>query len=332
MSDGEPAAAAAARGDEADEEHARPEPASAFRAQSKRWMVTVFDDTWEPEWIPAHCDYMVWQRETTKTGRIHVHVYLRFKSRKRYSTVKTFLGRNDAHCEPARGTEQQCKDYCTKDESRVQAGEEHGTFVPTEGKQGARSDLDDIAEECKKGTPLAEIAASHPGDFIRYHSGISALHLQIAPPPPAVREVSLTVFWGDTGLGKTHRVLTMYPEIYLVKPGRDPWGMYRGQSSIFFDEFDPDLWKIQDMNRFLDKWRCMLDSRYQDRYAAWTKVFIASNLHPISWWQSEPNLTLLRSIRRRLSNTCYHVTARETPLEALEQTPTWDENGNGVAN
>lgn len=291
---------------------------------SKRWMVTVFTDN--VDFMPP-CDatvaYGVWQRERCpETGRSHVHVYYRFNARKRPSTIKNWLGREDAHLEIAKGSEKDCRDYCTKDDSRLEAGTEFNpaNYDPSAGKQGKRSDLDAIAEKCRAGVPIVTIANDHPGDFIRYHTGIQALADAVAPAPPVEREVSVLVLWGATGLGKTHRVLHANPVLYQVHPGRDPWGQYKGEPAIFFDEFNWESWPIQDMNRYLDKWRCPLDARYRNRYAAWTHVAICANCSPASWYPLAPG-PLLQAFRRRLQNCCRLVLSQEQPIAEMENTP-----------
>lgn len=292
-------------------------------SQSKRWCLTVFSESWVPTFTHDMA-FAVWQRELCpETNRPHVHVYVRFNNRKRMNTVKNAFARQDAHCEIAQGNEQQCTDYCEKEESRIEAGARWHpeNFKADEGKQGKRTDLEAIAEKCKANTPLATIAAEHPSDYIRYHSGIQALHMLIAPKPPERRDIIVRLLWGPTGNGKTHRVMTAYPDCYCVKPGRDPWGAYRQEAVVFFDEFDYHSWTIQQMNQYLDIWRILLDARYNDRYAAWTRVFICSNDNPASFYpEAGPNL--IAAFRRRLSNgACRLVTDKETPLEELPINP-----------
>lgn len=298
----------------------------AVNPQSKRWCLTVFDDAWIPT-FNAEAVFAVWQRELCPdTGRLHVHVYVRFSTRKKMTTVKNYFQRQDAHCEITQGSEEQATAYCEKEESRSEAGSRWNpqNYNPNEGKQGRRSDLDDIATKCKEGVSIAAIAEAHPGDFIRYHSGIQALHATVAPKPPAEREVSVIVMWGATGTGKTHLVMHAFPDCYAVKLGRDPWGMYRGEDCVFFDEFDWTKWPLQDMNRYLDKWRCLLDSRYHDRYAAWTRVVICMNDSPVTLYSEGVSWPLVLAFRRRIASSCYLRTSQEQELAEMEQTPNFE--------
>lgn len=289
---------------------------------TKRWMVTVFGE--EDPVLPIDgVGYATWGKETCPdTGRVHYHLYLRFVKKCRMSTLKNRLANNTAHCEPAQGSEKECRDYCwaegdhaSKAGHFLAKGPEIGVFDGTI-RQGKRSDLDAIADDVKKGATERDIAEKYSADFMRYSSGIRNFIAVVAPKPPLTRDVLVTLLWGPTGTGKTHRCLTAYPDLYSVKPGRDPWGLYRGETTILFDEFDWEKWTLQDMNRYLDKWRVMLDARYNDRYGAWTRVLICANSPPQSWWPNAAPL-LRDAFMRRIRGQTYLVERQEPDLNGL---------------
>lgn len=289
---------------------------------TKRWMITLFGED-DPVMPIEGVAYGCWGKETCPTtGRVHSHMYLRFVKRCRMSTLKNRLQRPDAHCEVCQGNETACRDYCWSEGAaadklphRLVKGPEIGTFDGSMG-QGKRSDLEDIADDAKKGKGERYIAEKYSSDYIRYSSGIRNLLAVIGPKPPLERNVLVTVLWGPTGTGKTHRCMTSYPELYTVKPGRDPWGMYRGEETILFDEYDWEAWKLQDMNRYLDKWRVLLDARYNDRYGAWTRVLICANSPPQSWWPTAAPL-LRDAFMRRIRGHVYLVEAQQPDLNGL---------------
>jgi len=226
--------------------------------------------------------YLVWEKETAPTtGTIHIQGYLRLQTRLRLNQVKALL-KQDAHLELARGSEEQNRTYCSKERDGIDWGET-GDYEP-DLRQGKRSDLEEIAQEVIAGTGMEEIALKYPTQWIRYHQGLQNLHQITMSKAPTSRTVTTTILWGASGVGKTHRVRTAYPECYVVIPGRDPWANYTGQETILFDEFNPEEWKIQMMNHYLDKWKLQLDSRYFNKQAAWNKVFICSNLNPSNWY------------------------------------------------
>lgn len=250
--------------------------------------------------------YAISSLERGKEGTVHLQGYVRFVARKRMTQLKA-LWRSPmerAHWEPAKGTEEQNKAYCSKPETHVAGPWElkPENFKATEGKQGRRSDLESVVSGCKSHKSLVSIAEESPEAFIKYPTGIKTLHQLLGRDQrykSEPREIEVYVLWGPTGTGKTHRVRSAFHGVYEVVPGRGPWDQYEGQEEILFDEFDPKKWPIRDMNRYCDKWPCKLDARYMDNFAAWKKVFICANDPPSSWWQEEgpkPRNAFLRRI------------------------------------
>lgn len=308
--------------------------ATDLSRMSKRWTVTVWEDLagagWEPNlqlWTSVA--YGVWGKDKCpKTGRVHWHVYVRFTVTKRGSTVARLFP-DGSFVKTKSDTEADARDYCWKEGKfqhkhacLLETGPEVGTFEPTIGKQGKRTDLENISDDISGGTTLESVAEKYPGDYIRYHSGINALYTLRSPLPALERQVDVIVLWGVTGTGKTHRVMYEYPSIYSVRPGRDPWGRYRNESQVLFDEFAEESWPVTDMNRYLDKWRCPLDRRYNDLYGVWTLVVICANSNPASWYMAVAPY-LQEAFRRRIRGRTFFVDSKEPTLEEiLGQPPT----------
>lgn len=254
--------------------------------RSDRWCFTEnLSEAWRPAFNETEMLYLVWEIETAPTtGRQHVQGYVRFRNKKMLQTVKNLLHSNDIHLETARGSEQQNRDYCLKEVNNnpdTEHGEE-GTFNPEiAANQGRRTDLEEVSRKVlEPNAKLGDIARENPVTFVRNCSGLVKLFMLTREVGPLTRTISTTWLWGETGVGKTHRVRTTYPEAFVVKPGRDPFGMYSGEKVILFDEWSDQSWTLQDMNFYLDTWATKLDSRYYDKVAQWTKVFIISNTNP----------------------------------------------------
>ena len=297
--------------DEEADAPARKEPASKKPRQRPgkyaRWCFTLNNPP-DGFRLPDCPDvaYAISSLERGKEGTVHLQGYVRFVARKRLTQLKS-LWRSPmerAHWEPTKGTEQQNKEYCSKPETHIAGPWElkPENFKAEEGKQGRRSDLEDVVKSCKEHKSLFTIAEESPEAFIKYPTGIKTLHQLIGrdqKPKSEPREIEVFILWGPTSTGKTHRVRTAFPGVYNVVPGRGPWDQYEGQQEILFDEFDCSKWPIRDMNRYCDKWPCKLDCRYADNFAAWSKVFICANDPPTSWWQEEgpkPRNAFLRRI------------------------------------
>lgn len=308
-----------------------------MNSMSDRWCFTVNNpEGWRPIFDGGHMLYLVYQTERGAQGTQHIQGYVRFDTRKRGSTAARIIaGAGNPghpihpHVEVARGTEQANKDYCTKADTRIDgpAGE-FGEFSPEAGKQGKRSDLELAAERIIGGAAMRDVALEFPSSFIRYHGGFKAFQLTTQPQPPIERNVEVLVLWGPTGTGKTHRIMTMYPDCFCVRPGRDPWDGYCGQETIFLDEFDYTVWNIHEFKLILDKWRYRLQRRYTNDFAAWTRVAICCNACPRSWWSDTPRVSDLdlAAIRRRIEKSCHLVEDRVTPIAEMPVNPDFSTN------
>ena len=292
-------------------------------AQSKRWCFTINNPgAFRPAYMPAVVDYMVFQLERGENGTEHLQGYLRLKKRSRMAAVKIALGIEAVHLSVAKGNEEQNKLYCTKEDSRIDGPWEHGIYDPLAGKQGSRSDIIAAANSMQQGMSLPQLALTYSDLFIRYPSGMERTRQLLTPAPPLQRQIYCHCLWGPTNTGKTHRVLTTFPLTYTVHPGRGPWDQYQGEEVILFDEFDCSRWPIDLMKQLLDKWRCRLDCRYTDKYAAWTTVFIISNNPPSQWWMLPPTSPDKAALLRRLHKITEVVSQeQEIALTPGPQTP-----------
>nr|WAE42724.1 MAG: replication associated protein [Cressdnaviricota sp.] len=301
---------------------------------SRRWLLTANGTA---DWSITKymfnadsMDYLVGQREKAPTtGTIHVHAYVVWKNKKTFNGVKlwaeaVFPVKPNIRC--CKGNEKQCKDYVTKEESRSAGPWEFGKYDEFRGVQGKRTDLDTIKQHFLAGGKMREIVMNYTPAFVQWNKALYAMQLELAPLPPVQRTVKVVVLYGVTGTGKTHRVSMKYPDGFKVNPGRDPWGNYNGEKVIIFDEFEDKKWTIQQMNMFLDKWRCLLDARYHNKYAEWNLVVILSNTDPQDWYGNETNAQLRMSLWRRigLKEGGNGVTVEVKNQEQVVPLPDWE--------
>lgn len=203
-----------------------------------------------------NCVYLCYQPELAPTtGTPHLQGYLCLTTPRTLRGVKNavfdHLELNRVHLEPARGTPDEARTYCNKDETRdPNAGFgyiEYGRFedVPPRRGQGARNDIHAAAAIIEGGGSLYDVAKDHPDAFVRYHKGFIALQ-QTLQGRPRVRNDGRVyepprVFWlwGPTGCGKT---LTVYEEnevddIYRKPANNEWWDGYCGQKVVLLDDF-----------------------------------------------------------------------------------------------
>lgn len=65
--------------------------------------------------------------------------------------------------------------------------------------------------------------------------------------------------------------------VYRVNNYQHPFDNYNGEPILFLDEFHGNI-PLTDILQILDKPPCRLAARYNDKYACYDKVFIASNI------------------------------------------------------
>ncbi len=92
-----------------------------------------------------NCTYIVYQEEVGANGTRHVQGYVYFKTACTLAQMVRKFGNQGVHFEPARGSPEANKEYCTKEDTRAPGGmrDERGT-MPT---QGARIDLTLMMED-----------------------------------------------------------------------------------------------------------------------------------------------------------------------------------------
>lgn len=235
--------------------------------RAKHWIVVVNnpndDDrsVFASEAFKNKVTYYIYQIERGSSGTPHIQAYISFQRQVRETTVKAFFPR--CHMEVARGSPEQNKTYCSKEEGRVEGPFEHGSLP--EG-QGTRNDLKEF-RECVMREPLSEIQvynrfpqiAARYRDFVRVsiEHGRESRRLETLPafnPRPgwqaglkakldlAANSRTVMWYWEDVGnTGKSFFALNYRDPQggfgYVVTGGRhaDIYAGFRDEKIIFFD-------------------------------------------------------------------------------------------------
>lgn len=111
--------------------------------------------------------YLVYQREKGENGTEHIQGYVELSKSRTLAYVKNWLPR--AHFEIRRGTREQARDYCRKDDTRIEGPFERGTWES--GGTGARSDLLAVKRKIDEGKPMSEVWDEHFETTLRYYRG-----------------------------------------------------------------------------------------------------------------------------------------------------------------
>lgn len=138
-------------------------------ASQRSWCFTSFelDENQFPKFptfIPEEIRYIVYQVEQCpETGKLHIQGYVEFPKKITMKKAQSILQLKTAHLEKRRGTRDEARIYCMKEESRRQGPYEFGDWLA--GGQGARTDLHKILDNISQGKSDYEMMYEDPELF-----------------------------------------------------------------------------------------------------------------------------------------------------------------------
>lgn len=252
---------------------------------SRKWVFTQFGEldalrSSNESWNSEAIQFATWQIEQCpESGKYHIQGTLQLKSSTRLTGVKKILSDSKIHLEKCINWEKS-KEYCNKEQSRVE-----GPFtMGTEVSQGQRVDLESLCEMVREKRPMREIATANPVAWVRAYKGLGALYSMINPAVAIERKCAL--FWGETASGKTRAVYDNLADVYSVFCIKQPWfDNYVGQENVLFDECGPGMMNHNLLKRLLDRYP--MDVPIKGGSVAWSakRIVLTSNV-PMHMWFS----------------------------------------------
>lgn len=171
--------------------------------------------------VPDKLTYVFFGKEVAPTtGTPHLQGFVVVPKRMEKTGVIKIKPLDKAHVTAMRKEIDKNVEYCSKEGSTWEAG------VRPVSKQGKRTDLEDIATRLSGGASLREIAVAFPGQFIRYHSGISALASVVRVKTfdsfegpfrwPYPEQIKSLIMCGPADIGKTTFALFLLPKALFI--------------------------------------------------------------------------------------------------------------------
>lgn len=204
----------------------------------------------------------------------------------------------NVHRDFCKGSMKEIRDYIKKSGEKWEKSEKSetsiaGTFME-DGEMPIESKFDHIkvegagvSEQVKNliemGLTTAEILNAKPSLVLQANKiSVARDILNSAKCMNSTRKVSVDYIFGTSGSGKTSGVYAEHDykdvcRITSYKGDRILFDGYSGQPVLVFEEFHSQV-PIADMLSYLDIYPLMLPARYSDKPAAYTKVYLLSNI------------------------------------------------------
>lgn len=243
--------------------------------------------------------YLIYQEEIGEQGTIHLQGYIAFDRPKTMKQVCDAIP--GASVRAAKGTAQQNKAYCSKEEGRLGGPYEYGT-IPSPGK---RNDLLALKDDIDNGLPEDQLWARNFSNMTRYHK-LAKVYQELKIAPRTKKPVVLLLV-GPSGAGKSRFAFALAKYLglttYVVPPTKGGSGLrfdgYNQQDVCIIDEVDGSSFTPTFFNLLCD-WYEMKVPIHGSANLQFTSPYIllCSNYLPKYWWKNRSSDQIKQTTRR----------------------------------
>lgn len=203
-----------------------------------RWVFTLNNytdenvNTLKEKLCESQVNYLIVGKEVGEKGTPHLQGCVNMKKKRRLTAMKKLIP--GAHFEPAKGTDKQNKDYCSKEKVLIEIGQPQS--------QGKRNDLESALAVVKaaKGD-LKSLDKDHAVVFAKYARGIRDCIATFGWDKDLERDwkTEVTVITGPPACGKSMlaKKLANGKDVYFKPPNHKWWTKYRQQEVVIINEF-----------------------------------------------------------------------------------------------
>ena len=248
----------------------------------------------ELRWVmDERIQYLIYQKEQGESGTPHFQGYVEFTSRVTFRQAKTVIHER-AHLERRRGNAVQARDYCKKEDGRLDGPWEFGTGDFSGLRQstaGERTDLSTIRDLLIAGRPERDIADEFFSQWCRYHAAFRRYRLMCLSHRSW--KTRTTVVVGPPGTGKSKYAMDLHPSAYW-KQRSIWWDNYEAHDAVVIDDFYG--WMPYDtLLRLCDRYPLLIETKGGQTIFLAKTIIITSNNTPAQWYK---NVNLKTFIRR----------------------------------
>jgi hypothetical protein len=237
--------------------------------------------------------YAVFQKESGENGTVHWQGYIEWRSRgRRLTGMKLLFPR--AHFEPAKGSASQNREYCSKEQGRIDGPFEIGECP--QGPPGRRNDLEAVKRRIDEGASDMDIANEFFGQWCRYERAFKRYRMMTQVGRNW--QTKVMVLFGEPGTGKTKLAMKMALE--------EASALGRNQFKGLLNHCDLNVQVKGAAVSFRGR-----------------SIYITSNKKPSDWWkiETQDQRDAWPQIQRRLSppiGRVYRATRNEE-IEASDE-------------
>jgi len=266
------------------------------------WVFTWNNPDYDAE-LPnvwPHVKYAIWQHERGEQGTPHYQGYVQFDKLMSWQQVmdcQPLLSWTEPRAKNS--SHKQAKAYASKPESRWCGGEDDHVCTKgcgpwefgTETHQGLDAKLLPLMAAVKKKATELEVVDIDPTTWARYMNALKR-YRTLCTPYRDGQPVVTTVYWGDTGVGKSRRVWfeagpDAYPLMVPQNQGeRVCWDDYAGQEDVIIEEFEGQI-PQKLMLSLCDRYKHRVNMKGGSMLTNIRRVWITSNDNPLTWWKNK---------------------------------------------
>lgn len=256
-----------------------------------------------PVGAPNLVSYITFGREVGANGTRHLQGYLELSRRQRFTAIHRLPGLSRAHLEARKGTAAQASEYCWKEDR-----EPYRAGTISVSQQGRRSDLEATKLALDNGGTIQDVAQEHFGTFLKYHRALGLYASYRAEKRNW--QVEVTVYWGETGTGKTRRAHEESKGDAWIYSSDGWFDGYNQEDCVIFDDYSGSEFKIGYLLKLLDRYPMRV--RVKGGFVNWKprRIWITSNLDPESWYPNAHE-EHRAALRRRLTQVIHFANLRD---------------------
>jgi len=229
-------------------------------------------------WNLNEMKYLVYQKEKGEEGTVHWQGYVQWVTKRRLAQCKEVCAM--AHWEPARGSPESNKQYCTKEDTRLEGPFEAGSM----SKQGStKRKFDEIAKRLIDGESISRIEEEEPG-FVMMHREAMEKTVDRHQAHERHWPMEVLVYTGPTGAGKSRAAEERWPGAFWKSNGKW-WDNYNYEETVVWDDFDPSQVPFSDLMKITDRYPVTVEVKGASRQFSSHRIVFTSIVPAENWYQ-----------------------------------------------